>query len=593
MKNQKSTSVAHLLLIAFIQGKQKMYQKIFFIIFFLFISANGQSQLSNIEEQRIDSIFSEWVQSNKPGVAAGLIYGDNIQYLKGFGTANLESNRAIDQQTKFQVGHLSRQFTVLSVLLLEKMGRLSLSDSVQKFIPQLPNYKHPLRIEHLINHSSGLNDYEVIKTLLGKEEDDVFTHNDALHLISSQKQLNFVPGTQFSYMLSKTETTLLAEVIAKISGESLASYTKQYVFDPLEMHNTLFNEDYNARIPNMAYSYQIDGEGFKNKALNLSNAGPTNLFTTAEDLLNWYKKFTTSTKSELVELIQQLDKPVTLNDGSTYKSSWGQMTLGQSFFHLERGLPAYWQYGLVGGYGANVFRFPEQNLTSFVLGNNDRYNGMPAMLMANHFIEKEYPEPSTVDISKIKSQKLTVSKLKEYEGHYWNSDRALARRFYVEGDTLRYARLGQDQGLATIPLINEGGFQLKVESDDIITFSFTKEDEQQVYDVASGIGTPYRYKKYQPITYNKEELKQYTGSFHIKELNSIYTFSIQNDTLVVQGPENLEIEFFPVIKDVFRSNTLQFGSIVFKRNESGTINGFYINTDGIQGLFFTKLIDLG
>ncbi|UII80648.1 serine hydrolase [Flagellimonas sp. CMM7] len=591
MKMQKLTSRANpVFALLFLTQKESLPKK-FLILFFLSTSTIGLSQLSKIEQQPIDSIFSEWNELNKPGVAAGLIYGKNIQYLKGFGTANLESKRAIDPQTKFQVGHLSRQFTVLSVLLLEKMGKLSFSDSVQKYIPELPNYKHQLKIEHLLNHSSGLNDYEVIKTLLGKEEDDVFSHVDALHLISSQKQLNFVPGTQFSYMLSKTEITLLAEIIEKVSGESLTAFTKQNLFLPLKMNNTLFNEDHNASIPNMAYSYQADGEGFKNKALNLSNAGPTNLYTTAEDLLNWYKKFTTSTKSELIELIQQLDKPVTLKDGTTFKSFWGQMTLGRSFFHLERGLPAYWQYGLIGGYATNVFRFPEQRLTSFVLGNNDSYNGMPAMLMANHFIENEYPEPSTIDVSKIKSQRLTVAKLKEYEGYYWNADRALARRFYVEGDTLRYARLGQEQGLSTIPLLKEGAFQLKVESDDIITFSFTKENGQTVYDIASGIGTPYRYKKYQPISYDQRTLGQFTGSFYNKELHSIYTFSIQNDTLVVKGPENQRIEFFPVIKDVFRSNTLQFGSIVFTRNEEGFINKFYITTDGIRRLFFTKIID--
>lgn len=591
MKIKKLTSKVNSTFASLFFTQKESLQKQFLILFFLSISTIGLSQLSKIEQQPIDSIFSEWNELNKPGVAAGLIYGQNIQYLKGFGTANLESKRAIDPQTKFQIGHLSRQFTVLSVLLLEKMGKLSFSDSVQKYIPELPNYNHQLKIEHLLNHSSGLNDYEVIKTLLGKEEDDVFTHADALHLISSQKQLNFVPGTQFSYMLSKTEITLLAEVVAKVSGESLATFTKQNLFEPLKMNNTLFNEDYNASIPNMAYSYQADEEGFKNKALNSSNAGPTNLFTTAEDLLKWYKKFTSSTKSELTELIQQLDKPVTLKDGTTFKSFWGEMTLGRSFFHLERGLPAYWQYGLIGGYATNVFRFPEQSLTSFVLGNNDNYNGMPAMLMANHFIENEYPEPSTVDVSKIKSQRLTVAKLKQYEGYYWNADRALARRFYVEEDTLRYARLGQEQGLSTIPLLKEGAFQLKVESDDIITFSFTKENGQTVYDIASGIGTPYRYKKYQPISYDQRTLGQFTGSFYNKELHSIYTFSIQNDTLVVKGPENQRIEFFPVIKDVFRSNTLQFGSIVFTRNEDGFINKFYINTDGIRRLFFTKIID--
>ncbi|UII76765.1 beta-lactamase family protein [Flagellimonas sp. HMM57] len=565
-------------------------QKTLSAFFFTLTIATVSAQLSSKEEQSIDSIFIEW-NSNKPGMAAGLIYGNEIQYLKGFGIADIETNRAIDPKTKFQIDHLSRQFTVLSILLLEKMEKLAMNDPVQKFIPELPTYQHKLTIGHLVNHTSGLNDYEILKLLLGKEEDDVFTHKDAMHLIRTQKTLNFKPGTKFSYLTSKTELTLLAEVITKASGESLTVFSKKYIFAPLQMNNSTFVEDYNSIIPNVANSYQTEGDTLKKEVLNLSNAGPTNLYTTAEDLLAWYKKLTLPIKkpSILNEAIKKLDQLVKLDNGTTYNSSWGQMTLGRSFYHLERGLPAYWQYGLVGGYGTNVFRFPEQDLTSFVMGNNNSYNGMPAMMMATHFIEDKFPEPSTVDPTKIKSRKVTTSELQTYEGDYWNAERALARRFFVENDTLFYTRPGQDQGLATIPLKQRRSFQLQVESDDVIIFSFSEENGKGIYDIKSGIGDPYRYKKYEPITYTEEELNHFEGNFYNEQLNSVYTFKIEDNELVVSGPENSTATFFPVVKNVFRSSAIQFGSIIFARNQNGNVTGFQISTDGIQNLFFTKI----
>ena len=566
-------------------------QKTLSTLFFILTIVTGSAQLSALEEQSIDSIFIEWNNPNKPGMAAGLIYGNETQYLKGFGIADIETSRAIDPKTKFQIDHLSRQFTVLSILLLEKMEKLRMDEPIQNYIPELPVYQHELTIGHLVNHSSGLNDYEILKLLLGKEEDDVFTHKDAMHLICTQKALNFKPGTKFSYLTSKTELTLLAEVIAKASGESLTVFSKKNIFNPLQMNNSTFVEDYNSIIPNVAHSYQTDGEALKKEVLNLSNVGPTNLYTTAEDLLVWYKKLTLASKqpSILNKAIKQLDLLVKLDNGATYNSSWGQMTLGRSFYHLERGLPAYWQYGLVGGYGTNVFRFPEQDLTSFVMGNNNSYNGMPAMMMAIHFIEDKFPEPNEVDLTKIKSRKVTTSELQTYEGDYWTAERAAARRFFVENDTLVYTRPGQDQGLASVPLQQKGSFQLKVESDDVIIFTFSEENGKQVYDIKSGIGDPYRYKKYEPITYTAEELNHFKGSFYNEQLNSVYTFKIEDNTLVVNGPENSMATFSPVVKNVFRSSAIQFGSITFERNQNGNVTGFFIRTDGIQNLFFTKI----
>ncbi|KQC29770.1 serine hydrolase domain-containing protein [Flagellimonas eckloniae] len=589
MKIQKPKSRFLSVFISSIPAENKMSQKSFLTLLFLSISTIVFSQLSNVEEQRIDSIFSEWSKNNGPGVAAGLMFGNDIIYKKGFGLAQIESEQRITTQTKFQIDHLSRQFTVLAILILEQQGKLSFTDPVQKYIPELPEYEHLLTISHLINHSSGLNDYGMTKVILRKHEDDVFTHGDALDLIKTQKELNFIPGTAFSYIVSLTELSLLAEVVAKASEQTLSAFTKEHIFGPLQMQNTHFVEDYNTIISDFAKSYQVEDEKTKLKVINQSNAGPTNLYTSVDDLFIWYKIFNSPSNSTFTELIKQLDQPVKLENGNTCNSSWGIMTLGRGFFHKERGLPAYWQYGLSGGYATNVFRFPEQQLISFVLGNNNRYNGMPAMSMAYHFLENKFPEPREIDINTIKSRKISRSQLKNYEGHYWNSDRGIARKIFTRNDTLYYARLEQNQGARMIPLKTKEKFQLQVESDDKIYFSFKEIEGQTAYDIILGESDPYPYIKYEPIVYSEENLKLYTGYFYAKDLRIVYHFDIEDGKLQTKRPDGTVIRFDPVTKDVFRGNRGSFGGIRYHRDSDNVIIGFSIHTVGIQNLQFRKI----
>ncbi|WP_343487683.1 serine hydrolase domain-containing protein [Allomuricauda sp. d1] len=565
-----------------------MTKNVFPLVLSFLLYCLAYTQVTPKGQQQIDSIFSEWNTNEKPGMAAGLIYGDDIRYTMAYGLADIENGHPNTTQTKFQVDHLSRQFTVLAVLLLEKQGKLSLQDPVSKYVAELPDFKKPLLISHLVNHSSGLNDYEVVKGLLGIREDHVFTHEDALRLIYNQKEPNFTPGTDFSYITSKTELTLLAEIVKKVSSQSLDEFAQKNIFGPLQMKHSLFCEDYQQIISEKAHSYHTPENGFKRKVLNQGHAGPTNLYTSAEDLLKWYANFMAKPSDELTELIQKLDTPVTLDNGNTYDSAWGRMTLGRSFFHKERGEPAYWQYGLVGGYGANVFRFPEQRLISFVLGNNDSYNGYPAMMHANHYIEDKYPEPNVVEIPKSKTRKPTLDYYKKIEGHYWNAKRGLARRIYVSNDSLFYARVGQEQGLPLIPL-DKNKFQLQVESDDKIYFNFSEENGQQTYEAISGGSSPSKYVKYVPTEYSERQLQEFTGDFYEPNLACVYRFNIKEGILYAQSPTGRIIELSPVIQDTFRSNVWSLASVVYQRDINGTITGFKINTDGLQNLEFIKI----
>ncbi|MEL6483641.1 MAG: hypothetical protein AAFP96_02200, partial [Bacteroidota bacterium] len=308
----------------------------------------------------------------------------------------------------------------------------------------------------------------------------------------------------------------------------------------------------------------------------------------AEDLMAWYKILTLPSSHPLADLIKKLDTSVKLDDGSTYDSSWGRMTLGRSFFHKERGLPAYWQYGLAGSYGSNVFRFPEQQLTSFVLGNNDAYNGMPAMMMAYHYVEDVFPETQEVTIKNKKKGKISAKQLQAWAGSYWNEERGIARRVFFERDTLFYGRIDQEQGRPLIALQEKNRFQLLVDSDDVIKFTFRNENGINYYDSTFGDSDPVHYKSFTPYEPNDEALQEYSGNFYSPELNSVYQFKTENEQLVAEGPESTKVTFFPVTKDVFRSDTFAWGSILFERDTDGKLAGLQIKTDGIQGLKFVK-----
>lgn len=539
-------------------------------------------------EQQLDSIFVQWNKPQTLGVAAGVIYKDELMYLKGFGTANLEYDIPITPQTKFQIDHLSKQFTTLAILVLEEQGKIKLTDDIRTYVPQLPEYAAVITIANVLNHSTGLNNYSLVKSLVGKTDTMGFTQADALALISTQKTLNFKPGTVFSYLTSDPENTLLVEIITKVSGQSFASFVKANIFDALQMKNTLFCDDVEMLISNKAASYRETESGNKRNELRISNHGATNLYISAEDLSIWYQRFNKK-QSDLHALIKKLDTPVKLSTGKTYDSSWGKMTWGRSFYHLERGTPAYWQYGIIGGYAANVFRFPEQELISFVIGNNMRYNGSPAMQAAEFFMKDAYLYPPVIDFNTLKIINLSSKKLKEFEGDYWDGKRGLGRKITVKQDTLRFSSLGSDYESALLPL-SATKFQMVVESGDIIILDFKEEENRKLVEIVVGQSNPGLYKAYTPMTYKEEELKEFIGAFQNRKLNSAFDFKVENGLLIAKNSNSIgnHVEFFPVKTDVFRSNELFLGSIAFMRDTDNSVTGFTITTDGITNLEFKK-----
>ena len=537
-------------------------------------------------EANRDSIFLEWNSTSVPGVATGIIHDGTITYLKGFGMADLAHGIKNTVDTKFHLGALSKQFTSLALLWLIEKGELGLNENIQKYIPQLPIYKEPILVKHVLNHTTGLNDINILKSLVGCSEEDPFTQEDAIRLICSQHILNGRPGANFSSINSDTEPTLMAAIISKVSGHGFASFMQEHIFKPLGLSQTFVRDDYKKIMEDVAISYQVTDEGLKHALWNNSNVGASSLYTTARDLARWYTFFDTNHQG-IEDLVRRLDTPVKTDDGRTYDSGWGQMTLGRSFLHLERGIPKYWQFGMAGGYAANVFRFPEQSFTSFVIGNNDRYNGAPAMYSAGLYMDDKYQAPSVVTFDEKQVKHLTADQLSVFEGYYWNEKNGFARKIYVEDDTLRYSRIGLASENAMIPL-DDHVFQLVVGSDDVLIATFDLDSGAKKYSITIGESSPTDYISYLPRAYGSDELEAFCGMYFNSDLNTSYNFSVTHGELIASHVENGQISFFAIKEDTFRGDREFLRNITFQRTPKGFIEGFTIKVEGIKDLKFTK-----
>ena len=175
--------------------------------------------------------------SRRGGVGATVAVVENGRVLlaKGFGRRSIESPVRVDDTTLFGIGSVTKQFTAAAALLLAEDGRLSLSDTVAKYYPGASR-ANDITILDLMNHVSGYPDYYPLdfvdrRMLKPIDPDDLIRQY-------AGAPLDFEPGTRWSY--SNTGFVLLGRILEKASGQSLGSFLRQRIFEPLGMTDTAY-----------------------------------------------------------------------------------------------------------------------------------------------------------------------------------------------------------------------------------------------------------------------------------------------------------------------------------------------------------------
>lgn len=565
-----------------------MKRTILIVSLAIFYCIDNYAQIDKHIEPKIDKVFDTYVDKTKPGVAAGLIKDGKIIYLKGYGCANKETGELITTNTRFQLGELSKQFTSLAILLLVEEGKIALSDDIRKYLTELPEYNHVVRIRHLLNHSSGLYDINRISNLVNGTM-NVTSQSEALKLITAQRQLVFEPGTDFSFHEAVTESVLMAEIVARVTDQTFAEFVREQIFKPLGMNNSVIKDNANTLLSKVAQPYQaIEGSNMYNRnEVNSSVVGAINAYSTAEDLAKWYLNYS-SPQGKVGQLIQKLDTPVKLDDGNVFEYYWGKMAVGREFAHPERGLPIFWNYGMQGAYGTNVFRYLDQKIIAFVLGNNNQYNGGLAHDMVDVFVEDLYPLPANIDFESKNIKNLRTLELEKYVGNYW-FDEGYASQIFVENDTLRSKWLFSSRSQTLVPL-SDNTFQQYAKMEDTRLFRFEDEGEGMTLYFTYNESTPDIMKRYEPVKLSTNDLQWYEGAYYNSEYGSIFTFNIEDGELVVKNIKHRDIKLMPVMRDVFTSTSMFFNAITFIRDDSNMVKGFKIVTDGVHDLTFKKAL---
>ena len=124
-----------------------------------------------------------------------------VVFTRGYGVADLRSFRKIDAHTNFRLASCTKQFTAMAVMLLVHDGKLRYEDLLTDVFPDFPEYGKSITIRNLLNHTSGLLDYEdlMAKPPAGTPPTEIQQIRDAgvLALLKQQKSTKFPPGTKW------------------------------------------------------------------------------------------------------------------------------------------------------------------------------------------------------------------------------------------------------------------------------------------------------------------------------------------------------------------------------------------------------------
>jgi len=222
-------------------------------------------------------IESQMQAAHVPGMALGIVQGDQIVHLKGFGSAD-PSGRAVTPHTPFILGSVSKSLTALAVMQLVEAGKLELDAPVQRYLPWFrvadADASARITVRHLLYHTSGLP--EITNTMEAATLEE-YTRNLRTVVLDSPV------GSRHEYC--SCNYRVLGLIVETVSGQSFESYMQQHVFAPLQMQHS-FAAEAPAQRDGLAQGYQwLFGLSVPiNRGYNTSNVPGGYLISSAEDL---------------------------------------------------------------------------------------------------------------------------------------------------------------------------------------------------------------------------------------------------------------------------------------------------------------------
>jgi CubicO group peptidase (beta-lactamase class C family) len=318
---------------------------------------------------KIESIFAPFDDLKSPGIAVLVRQDGRTIFERGYGVRDLRTFAPIDSQTNFRLASCTKQFTAMAIMLLVRDGKLRYEQNLAEIFPEFSAYGKAITVRNLLNHTSGLRDYE---TLMESEqgggrrwtEDNQIQDAEVLALLEKQNSTVFVPGTKWAY--SNSGYVLLGTIVAKVSGQSFGEFLHQRIFAPLQMAQTVAYEKGKNEVANRAFGHGKDAHGWKQTDQSSTSAtlGDGGVYSSLRDLAKWDEALAKHTLLSEGEMQPALT-PAKLAGGAQPvwpaeqdRAAGTPVSYGFGWFlDPYRGRARMWHYGDTVGFHTYVERF--------------------------------------------------------------------------------------------------------------------------------------------------------------------------------------------------------------------------------------------
>lgn len=325
--------------------------------------ATPLTALSRADTDKVDALVTETLQrEGAPGAVVAIVSGGSVLYRKAYGKANLATGRALDPNTSFEIGSLTKQMTAVAILQLVAAHRITLNDRVNQFVP---GYRAAgaVTVAQLLQQVSGIPDYAASPAFATSATSKPTDFAHVLKTVDTQP-LDFPTGKRWKY--SNTNYLLLGHLVELVSKTNFDTYLSQHVLAPAAMHSvtTLATKDGYA---NQAQGYMGDSlhvvaaDSFENSWMGAAG----DLVATVDDLIAW-DKFLFGEAGK--PFLPMMSTPAPLADGTTVGYGFGL------FVDRQAGHKRIWHGGGTMGFSSSNMVYPDQELWIIALVNNGDVN---------------------------------------------------------------------------------------------------------------------------------------------------------------------------------------------------------------------------
>jgi CubicO group peptidase (beta-lactamase class C family) len=528
----------------------------------------------NSMTEKIDSILAEQLDSElSPGLTVGVVKDGQLIYHHSSGLMNLEYDLPFNDSTTFGIASVTKQFTSACIAILEKQGKLSVNDDVRKCIPELAFADDTIKIRHLLSHTSGIRNHNVLLDLSGFDyAHQGYTNKMIQELMFRQKGMNNKPGDKMLY--SNTNYVLLALIIERVSGMPIDQFAKKELFDPLGMSNTFYRSDLRKVVKNSAYVYYKEGNAYKQPNSLTLCVGAGGMGSTISDLTTWSQVFldTNHTFSYVADFITKLD---TLNNGNEMQHARGMFVSPykryMTFNHSGRDL----------GMRSQFICVPDLKQAVVVFANSEHINAVNVSYKILDLYIQDTPQ------SEDKQERYTHTKeeLNQFIEHYQELNSDLRMHLFTNNDTL-YAQ--SSYGSTPVPLISNSSSSFARIDNAAVKYTFLSEENSQADLLVDFGGAIFYFEKIELSAKPNSNLAEYSGTYFSEELDVTYALINANDELILNYPNNEGLVLKEGEKDVFGANRRT--KYTFIRDHENNVSAFYVASEGtVKDILFKKV----